>query len=143
MTFVVVDHLSTCPKCKILIKDMIKAHFLGGATQNPIAMYLRWLDPIKRGNMWSDGPMPLAPTARTTSKFVQATPQVHNPHIGRTVFVAKMRASRKQVFESTSYFMQYLFTRIKHEFQPPLLSSITAKYNREVMETAQMLLGQR
>ena len=143
MVFVALDHLNTCPKCKILIRDLIQAHFLNGATSRPTAIFFRTYDPIKPGNLWTEGPMPIAPSFRTEPKFVSATPQVHIPSQGRTVFVGKMRASRKQVFESTSYFMQYLFTRMGYEFTPPLLSSITAQFNKEVLETAQRILGQK
>ncbi len=143
MTFLVIDHMVTCPKCKLVIKDLIKAHFLGGATQNPLAVYFRMIDPIVRGNFWSTGPYPVAVSGRISAKFVSAVPQVHVPRAGRTVYIARMRYSGRQVFESTSYFMQYLFTRIGHDFQPPLVSSITSRYNKEVIETAQRLLGMR
>jgi len=142
MTFLVLDHMVTCPKCKLLLRDLIKAHFLSGATTNPIAIYPRWIDPVKRGNMWTEGPYPVAPSARVDAKFVAATPQVHTPK-GRTIYVARMRASQRQVFESTSYFMQYVFTRVGHDFQPPLLSSLTARFNKEVLETAQRMLAGR
>lgn len=141
MTFVVVDQLATCPKCKILVRDLIKAHFLSGATTNPISIYPRWVDPIKRGNLWTEGPMPLAPSSVARPKFVSATPQLHSPSKGRTVYVARMRASDRQLFEGTSYFMQYVFTAVGHDFQPPLLSSLTARFNKEVLDTAQRLLG--
>lgn len=143
MTFIVLDHMSTCPKCKILVKDLIKAHFMSGAVTNPIALYLRWIDPIKRGNLWTEGPYPLAPGSTTHPRFVAATPQIHVPAKGRSLYVARMRSSNRQVFEGTSYFMQYVFTRVGHDFQPPLLSSLTARFNKEVLETAQRVLGSR
>jgi len=141
MTFVVLDHMSTCPKCKVLLKDMIKAHFLSGATTNPLAVYARWIDPIRRGNLWHSGPMPLAPSATADAKFVGATPQLHAPSKGRSLYIARMYSSDRQVFEGTSYFMQYVFNAVGHDFQPPLLSSLTTRFNKEVLETAQKMLG--
>lgn len=142
MTEIALDFMSTCPKCKIIIQDLIKAHFLGGAVGNPLAIHFRMIDPISRGNMWDDGPFPIAPTARYDNKFVMAVPQIRT-NKGRIIYVGKMKASNRQVFRGTSYFMQYIFDRIGHKFQPPILSEITARYNKEVIETAQMMLGKR
>lgn len=143
MTLVVFDHMATCPKCKLLLRDMIKAHFMSGAVSNPLSIYARWIDPIKRGNLWTNGPLPLAPSSTVQAKFVAATPQIHVPASGKSIYVARMVASDKQVFESTSYFMQYVFARTEHDFQPPLVSSLTSRFNKEVLDTAQKLLGKQ
>ncbi len=133
------EYMVTCPKCKLIIRDLIKAHFLNGAVSNPIPIYLGAIDPIYRDNMYSEGPYPIAPTDSHRPRYSPITPTIH----GRSIITIPSLTvpSRPEAFESGSYTLQYLMTHLGVDFKPPLVSSITTRFGKEVLETAHRVLG--
>jgi len=133
------EYMVTCPKCKLLMRDLIKAHFLNGAVSNPLPIYFASVDPIYYDNMYTQGPYPIAPIDTTRSRYVPATPVLHGRSI---VTIPRMVVpARPETFESGSYTIQYLATVLGFDIKPPLASTLSTRFSREVLETAHRRLG--
>ena len=125
-----IEILGTCPKCKMLLRDLITAHFLNGSISNPIPLYITNIDPIYYDNMYTEGPMPSVPSERHDPRYIPRTPVVHGREM---VYIASLVLPReRQVFETGSFTIQYVGTHMGIEIRPPLISSITNRFSREV-----------
>lgn len=133
------EYMVTCPKCKLILRDLIKAHFLNGAVSNPIPIYLASADPVFYDNMYTEGPFPIASLDSHDMRYVPATPVLHGKSI---VTIPRLTVpAHREVFESGSFNIQYLATRLGVDLKPPLLSSLATRFSKEVLETAHRRLG--
>ena len=126
------EYMTTCPKCKVLMFDLIKMHFLGGAFTNPLVMRFSAIDYPLRGNFVEAGPLPVAPVVNHNNRYVDFVPVVH----GRTTAVAfpKMVKRRGELFDTGSFTVRYLLKRLGEERFPPAGSTLNERYGAEVID---------
>ena len=125
------EYMILCPKCKILMFDMIKAHFLGGAFTKPLAMYFSAIDGVHRDAM-VEVSRPVVPVVQHEPRYVDFVPVVH----GRTTAVAfpSVRLRRRELYKIGSFTMRVLLKRLGEERYPPAVSDLNERFGVEVVE---------